>query len=301
MISLPPPPIVQPPYLSSALLHEQQHDEQDVEDEANQQPEKTAVKLKLNPIILNPPQASLYISNIDWSIKKPQLKRSLYSLFSRHGRVLDVILLRGCGLAGQAFVLFDSVQTATTALEAEQGFLMYDRPLQINYTKEKSDRVSKREGTYVPIDRKEKRLKRQQQFELTQRMKQLEKDEEAEDDIVAANSVAVPVSDDAKVMLLPQPFVSTAAIPQMQHLTHQSAPPSSNILFAEKLPLNCNELMLSILFRQHPGFQEVRIPRPGIAFIEYQLPSQAESAMQALQGCKLTENDTLALQFSVPQ
>jgi len=256
MISLPPPPIVQPPYLSSALLHEQQHDEQDVEDEANQQPEKTAVKLKLNPIILNPPQASLYISNIDWSIKKPQLKRSLYSLFSRHGRVLDVILLRGCGLAGQAFVLFDSVQTATTALEAEQGFLMYDRPLQINYTKEKSDRVSKREGTYVPIDRKEKRLKRQQQFELTQRMKQLEKDEEAEDDIVAANSVAVPVSDDAKVMLLPQPFVSTAAIPQMQHLTHQSAPPSSNILFAEKLPLNCNELMLSILFRQHPGFQE---------------------------------------------
>ena len=33
------------------------------------------------------PNATLYVSNIDWKIKKPLLTRALYSLFSRHGKV----------------------------------------------------------------------------------------------------------------------------------------------------------------------------------------------------------------------
>lgn len=33
------------------------------------------------------PNATLYVSNIDWSVKKPLLRRALYSLFSRHGKV----------------------------------------------------------------------------------------------------------------------------------------------------------------------------------------------------------------------
>jgi U2 small nuclear ribonucleoprotein B'' len=33
------------------------------------------------------PNPTLYISNIDWKIKKSLLKRALYSLFTRHGKV----------------------------------------------------------------------------------------------------------------------------------------------------------------------------------------------------------------------
>jgi U2 small nuclear ribonucleoprotein B'' len=265
------------------------------------------------PMTLNPPQASLFVSNIDWSLKKQQVKRSLTALFSRHGRVLDVILLRGYGLAGQAFVLLDSVETATRALHAEQGFLFFDRPLQINYTAEKSDRIAKRDGTYKPIDRSEKRMKRQQQYELLQRMKQLEKDEEE-----SVGEEGVPTTTTTTTSNSPHPLLHSSSLEnsaqqqQQQQLLLSSAggipqqlsqhpSQTSNILFADKLPLNCNELMLSMLFRQHPGFQEVRIPRPGMAFIEYQLPTQAESAMKALQGYKLTETDTLVLQFSLPQ
>lgn len=40
------------------------------------------------------PNPTLYIANIDWSIKKKLLRKSLYYLFSRHGKVLDVIALR---------------------------------------------------------------------------------------------------------------------------------------------------------------------------------------------------------------
>lgn len=33
------------------------------------------------------PNATLYVSNIDWGIKKNVLERSLLSLFERHGKV----------------------------------------------------------------------------------------------------------------------------------------------------------------------------------------------------------------------
>ena len=36
---------------------------------------------------ISTPNATIYVANIDWKIKKPLLKRALYSLFSRHGKV----------------------------------------------------------------------------------------------------------------------------------------------------------------------------------------------------------------------
>ena len=36
---------------------------------------------------MNEPNATLYVSNIDWKIKKPILRRALHTLFSRHGKV----------------------------------------------------------------------------------------------------------------------------------------------------------------------------------------------------------------------
>jgi hypothetical protein len=39
------------------------------------------------PTKMNEPNATLYVSNIDWKIKKPILLRALHTLFSRHGKV----------------------------------------------------------------------------------------------------------------------------------------------------------------------------------------------------------------------
>jgi hypothetical protein len=41
---------------------------------------------------MNEPNATLYVSNIDWKIKKPILRRALHTLFSRHGKVCGLIL-----------------------------------------------------------------------------------------------------------------------------------------------------------------------------------------------------------------
>jgi hypothetical protein len=37
--------------------------------------------------VISTPNNTLYVSNIDWKIKKPLLRRALYALFTRHGKV----------------------------------------------------------------------------------------------------------------------------------------------------------------------------------------------------------------------
>lgn len=51
------------------------------------------------------------------------------------------------------------------------------------------------------------------------------------------------------------------------------------------LPDDADEMMLSMLFRQFPGFKEVRViqGRSDIAFVEYEQDSQAAEARKTLQ------------------
>lgn len=53
-------------------------------------------------------------------------------------------------------------------------------------------------------------------------------------------------------------------------------------------------MMLAMLFRQHVGYKEVRIPRPGLAFVEFEDEPHATLALKALNGFKLTTTDSQA-------
>lgn len=78
--------------------------------------------------------------------------------------------------------------------------------------------------------------------------------------------------------------------------TAQQTPPS-NILFAESLPKDCNEMMLACLFRSYPGYKEVRIPRAGLAFIEFDDEPHASVALKALNGFNLSASESLNLKY----
>jgi U2 small nuclear ribonucleoprotein B'' len=57
------------------------------------------------------------------------LKRSLYSLFSAYGRILDIVALKTMKMRGQAFVVFKEIQSATSAMRGLNGFNFYDKPM----------------------------------------------------------------------------------------------------------------------------------------------------------------------------
>ncbi|CAB9504403.1 U2 small nuclear ribonucleoprotein B [Seminavis robusta] len=211
------------------------------------------------------PNATLYVKNIDWKIKKPLLRRALYSLFTRHGKVLEVITLRREGLRGQAFVIYNDVQSATAALQKEQGFTFFGKDLMLEYAREKSDRIAKRDGTYVPKAKRKKAVA-----------------------AAAAETTNTPAD---------APMDAAGDASDAAAASSEPTAQPSRILFAKDLPDECNEMMLSMLFRQYAGFKEVRMPRPGLAFVEFEDEPRAALALQGLNGFNLTNKDQLKLTY----
>uniref|UniRef100_A0A8C5T415 Small nuclear ribonucleoprotein polypeptide B2 n=1 Tax=Malurus cyaneus samueli TaxID=2593467 RepID=A0A8C5T415_9PASS len=76
--------------------------------------------------------------------------------------------------------------------------------------------------------------------------------------------------------------------------------PPNYILFLNNLPEETNEMMLSMLFNQFPGFKEVRLVpgRHDIAFVEFENENQAGAARDALQGFKITPSHAMKITYA---
>ncbi|NWT46939.1 RU2B protein, partial [Chroicocephalus maculipennis] len=76
--------------------------------------------------------------------------------------------------------------------------------------------------------------------------------------------------------------------------------PPNYILFLNNLPEGTNEMMLSMLFNQFPGFKEVRLVpgRHDIAFVEFENEKQAGAARDALQGFKITPSHAMKITYA---
>ena len=236
-----------------------------------------------------PANPTLYLSNIDWSIKKALLKRSLLALFSRHGKVLEIICLRGNGgsgkpLRGQAWVIFESVSVATAALQAERGFVFFGKPLMVNYAKEVSDRIAKRDGTFNVKTTEQRKEKRKLENASSSPNKMVKINEEG-----GVTSVNDPSS------LVGGQQSSAQAPPTAESL--ESTSPTC-VLLSKNLPSECNEMMLQMLFRQYAGYKEVKMVGEGNATIGFGSEDEATSALKGLNGFKLTTESTLDLGYA---
>lgn len=86
------------------------------------------------------PNNTIYINNLNEKVKKEELKKSLYAIFSQFGQIMDIVAMKILKMRGQAFVIFKEIASATNAIRSMQGFPFYDKPmvttfsiLQINF------------------------------------------------------------------------------------------------------------------------------------------------------------------------
>ncbi|KAK6334733.1 U2 snRNP complex subunit msl1 [Orbilia javanica] len=100
------------------------------------------------PSNTTPPNQTLYISNLNDKIHKPDLKIALYTLFSTYGVVLDVIALKTAKMRGQAHVAFRDIAGASSAMRGCQGMVIFGKEMKIQYARSKSDTIAKLDGTY---------------------------------------------------------------------------------------------------------------------------------------------------------
>uniref|UniRef100_A0A665STX4 RRM domain-containing protein n=1 Tax=Echeneis naucrates TaxID=173247 RepID=A0A665STX4_ECHNA len=212
------------------------------------------------------PNHTIYINNINDKVKKEELKRSLYALFSQFGQVIDIVAMKTMKMRGQAFVVFKELAAATNALRQLQGFPFYNKPMRIQYAKTDSEVIAKVKGTYGDKEKKKDKKKKAQE--------------------PAAN-------------LTKKPVVVSNTYKNNKHYMVPDNPPNY-ILFLSNLPEETNEMMLSMLFNQFPGFKEVRLV-PGkhdIAFVEFESESQAGVAKDALQGFRITATCAMKITYA---
>lgn len=55
------------------------------------------------------PNQTIYINNLNEKVKKDELKKSLYAIFSQFGQIMDIVALKTLKMRGQAFVIFKEV------------------------------------------------------------------------------------------------------------------------------------------------------------------------------------------------
>jgi len=234
-----------------------------------------------------PPNQTLYVNNLNEKIKVPELKCCLTELFGTYGEVINIIAFGTLKKKGQAFVVFADMSCATNAMRALQGFVFLDKPMRIAYSKSKSDIVAQEDGTFKP------------------RGKLGEKP--AEEEKVAGKKVppvrpkaepkAAEPKSAAKNTGAPKMMPHPGAAPQKEAGDKEGQP--SNVLFVENLPPEVNEMMLTMLFRQYPGFQEARLIKGrNVAFIEYSDELQAGIAKHGLQGFMVTPEMALKISFA---
>lgn len=163
--------------------------------------------------------------------------------------------------------------------------------------------MAKIDGTFVPKDRREKRRKREE-AEAASSSPAKQAKVGGTDGTAVAVAVADPSSPVPPTAGAAEGASTTGAPPPPPPPPPAAAAPPavqealpSKILFAQDLPPECNEMMLAMLFRQHVGYKEVRIPRSGLAFIEFEDEPHATLALKALNGFKLTTTETLKLTY----
>jgi len=94
------------------------------------------------------PNQTIYVNNLNERIKKEELRKSLYAMFSQFGTVLDVVALKTLKMRGQALVA-EGISLNTRAMRSMQNFPFYDKPIKIQFASGKSDIIAKMDGTFV--------------------------------------------------------------------------------------------------------------------------------------------------------
>lgn len=240
---------------------------------------------------------------------------ALEEIFSEFGNVVEIVAKKNLKAKGQAFIVFDSVDAATRAIEDVNGFELFDKPMVLDYAKTKSDATVLREGGNDELEaHKRRRLAEKgawqtsffsthsdlwrscwnlnlltiRYFVYTER-KQAHEALEAQKKLkrpAAPAESARPAKTTKGAGLKPTTGAAAAVVPD-EYL------PPNKILFLRDLPDEASQEGLSDVFGRFEGFLEVRLVpgRKGIAFVEYETEAGAISAKEATSGMAMGDQN----------
>lgn len=213
---------------------------------------------------------TLYISNLNERVPIKELRKALLAVFSHCGKVADVFASRRYKLRGQAWIIYGDSQSAATALQLLQGLPFYSKPMNIAVAlKFPSTNIKKSENSSL------KKLPRK-----------------VSEKFVHTSCISTPLKESGKDDGIGQ---GNTGEDRVHKNTLKSA-----ILSIKGLPEATTDQMLSLLFKQFPGFQSVQIDseKPGLASVEFRSAAEATTALSGLQGFRLNSTHTMEIEYA---
>ncbi|KAK8885331.1 hypothetical protein M9Y10_040777 [Tritrichomonas musculus] len=238
---------------------------------------------------------TLYINHICDKIGIQELKRTLFSSFSKFGTILEICAHKGLKRRGQAWITFSDIESARNARAAFDGYFLFKdpRPISVHYAKAKSQITQKITGSWNPYGRKAERISEIEAKELVRGAIpkyydfDMESDDEDEQFVISA---------DVKESVKPEESTKLPVVPTIDTI------PPNNVLFVQNLFDSVEEtrIILDMFFGQYRGYKEARIlpDNPRIAFVEFEAIEQATLALGDLNGTELNTNQHMLIQYS---
>ncbi|KAM3129521.1 hypothetical protein pb186bvf_018356 [Paramecium bursaria] len=222
---------------------------------------------------LLPQNQTLYVNRLNEKIQIEDMRQTLYALFSQYGSVIDVVTKKNIKMRGQAFVIMESLEEAQMAQQQLNNYQLYDKVMKVNFAKEKSDYISKKEGTYIERDKlpmSDKIKEHKKRIQERQQKQQLNQRQQKE-----VPTISIPLG-----------FRETK--PKFGNQPNKT-------LFVEGL-LQVDFGNLEQHFRNFYGFREFRGIKPkAVAFVEFEDELKATHCLNELNG---TEFEGVNLQIS---
>lgn len=268
-----------------------------------------------------PPNQTIYVNNISEKIKIPSLLTELKAIFNQFGKIVEIQAKKNLRMRGQAFIIFEDIESAKKAVNSMQGFPFHDKKMRIAFAKIDSDVISKSKGTFVEREKSKKKKKKKKeskkgnpmaammQMMNPQMMMQMQK-------MMQQSGMSMPMNMQNMAQMMPQMQANMQKM--MSQMQDQMAKGTAkqpnmglpegkfgvnNIIFVQDMPSEVDEKMLSCLFEQFNGFVEVRMAPTRTsagkaAFIEYETETTAAHAKDTLQGFKITPQCQLKITFA---
>lgn len=230
---------------------------------------------------------TLYISNLNERVPIKELRKALLAVFSHCGKVADIFASRRYKLRGQAWIIYGDSQSAATALQLLQGLPFYSKPMNIAVAlKFPSTNLKKSENSSL------KKLPRKvnEKFVHTSCISTPLKESGKDDGIGQGNTG----EDRVHKNTLKSAILSIKGLPGFTPFIIQW------LVFTLSSTEATTDQMLSLLFKQFPGFQSVQIDseKPGLASVEFRSAAEATTALSGLQGFRLNSTHTMEIEYA---
>lgn len=205
---------------------------------------------------------TLYVRNLNEKVSVNTLRRLLTDVFAKFGDIVQITAHKNLKMKGQAFVTFANKQQSATAMEELQQYMLFDRPISIDYAKTNSDNfhVKVNDDTATVKNRQAAKAKRNEaQNDRKRRQRELESG-----------------SGPGQLHGATEPSKKKIRVEDWKLV------PPNKVLLLQNITVELDEPLV-LLFEKYTGFIKTRFVKPRhLSFIEFESEDDSTACLRAL-------------------